>query len=73
MSIATCYELREVWGFGCPNDKCKKHAKPAEPEPCSHHVSNAIFVMDKPFPKDDDPILSPIGHEAEVKKRRKDG
>lgn len=60
---ARCYELREVWGHGCPNPGCPLLKESAKPVPCIHKISPVIYALEKPLPPDDAPIVSPVGHE----------
>lgn len=63
-TTATCYELREVWGFGCPNPVgCPNGTQPAQPKPCAHGASVATYARERPLPPDGAPIKSPCGHE----------
>lgn len=59
--IATCYELREIWGYGCPFLACALANEPAKPSPCVHRASNVIVIQEKPLPPDGTHIVSPVG------------
>ena len=69
---ARCYELREIWGHGCPNPHCSLMQEPAKPVPCIHKVSPVIYALEKPLPPDDVPIQSPVGYEERKSSKRKE-
>jgi hypothetical protein len=61
-SIASCYEVREVWGFGC-DPSCPQAKEPAQPKPCCRNTSSVSFIREKPLPEDGTPIAPPAGNE----------
>ena len=53
--ICSCYEIREIWGEGCPNPGCPLSAAPAKPVPC-HHWAKQIQPPEKP---ESPPVIEP--------------
>lgn len=62
--VASCYEVREVWGFGC-DKTCPRVRMRAEPIPCVRRASIANFALGKPLPDDDVPVIPPAGYESQ--------
>ena len=71
MRVATCYELREVWGFGCPDPYCELRRLRPPPQPCVRNASALVVAREKPLPPENAPILSPCGHVDEDPRRGK--
>ena len=61
-AVASCYEIREVWGFGC-DLSCPKAKEPARPIPCRQNTSSVCFIQEKALPEDGTPIDPPAGLE----------